>query len=283
MTTSDVVPDHEYGLSRSARYDLCSGCGSVYQQPMPSLAQLADFYPSGYHSFAKAGLLARLKHRSRLGRLTALAGRSSVVVLDYGCGNGAFLREAARHRDWQLWGFEIADRPSKLVEDGGRVTIVRGGLDDLMKELPPVNVVTMNHVIEHLPDPHAVLCALRERMRAGAVLEGQTPATDSLERRVFGTVWSGYHSPRHTVVFSRSGLAGLLARAGFDAPQVTAAFNPAGIAVSLGSCLHGPGGGTIVRAGISWLGLVAAAAALHPIERLSGQPGMVDFTARVAA
>lgn len=250
---------------------------------MPSPAQLAECYPATYHSFAKGGVLATLKHRSRVRRLTSLIDVGSPVILDYGCGEGAFLREAARTRDWRLWGFEIADLPSKLVEEGGRITIVRGALADLMAELPPVDLLTMNHVIEHLPDPHFVLSTLRQHMRAGAVLEGQTPASDSLERRVFGDAWSGYHAPRHTVVFSRSGLATMLQRTGFVKPQVTAAFNPAGVAVSLASALHGPQGGTIVRQGASWLGLVAAATALQPIDRLSGQPGIVDFAARVAA
>lgn len=280
---SSLVPDHEYGLERTARYDVCAGCRSLYQQPMPSLNELAACYPASYHSFAKAGKLADLKHRSRINRLSSLVEARSPVVLDFGCGDGSFALAAARARGWQLWGFEIAERRSKVVQADGRVTIVRGALTDLMAELPPLDLVTMNHVIEHLPDPQSVLSTLRSRMRPGAALEGQTPASDSLEHRVFGGAWSGYHAPRHTVVFSSAGLSTLLSRAGFVAPLVTAAFNPAGIAVSLASALHGPNGGTIVRQGAWWLGLVAAATALQPIDRLSGRPGMIDFSAHLAA
>ena len=43
-------------------------------------------------------------------------------------------------------------------------------------------------------------------LTAAHCMEGQTPAAGSLEQRVFGSFWSGYHAPRHTVVFSASGL-----------------------------------------------------------------------------
>jgi SAM-dependent methyltransferase len=274
------VPDHEYGLTHVATYARCGGCGSLYQQPMPEIGELAAYYPSNYHSFTASGVIPRLKHRARLKRLTSFVNTSRPVVLDYGCGDGGFIRDAAaRAAGWQFWGYEIASRSEKILKEDGRVTIIRGSLDDLLSELPPCDLVTMNHVIEHLPDPVSVLTALRQRMPGGAVLEGQTPAADSFECRVFGTAWSGFHAPRHTVVFSRPGLTAAIERAHFIAPQVTTAFNPAGIAVSLASALHGRQRGKVRRTGGAWLGYLAAATVLQPIDRLSGCPGIVNYVA----
>jgi len=135
----------------------------------------------------------------------------------------------------RFWGYEIADRAETIVLADGEVTIVKGEVSDLFAALPACSLITLNHVIEHLPDPIAVVKELVQKLVPGGIFEGQTPAADSLERSVFASHWSGYHAPRHTVVFSRKGLHSLLERAGLSAPAVQGAFNPASLAISLGS------------------------------------------------
>src|SRR5260370_15893568 len=218
------VPDHEYRLSYVARYKECSACGILFQEPMPTLAELASFYPLDYHSMTHAGLLTRIRNGMRIRRLAKLLAREG-AILDYGCGDGAFLVQAAeRLPGRQFWGYEIADRPERIVLSGGAVTLVKGAVSDLFAALPMCSLITLNHVIEHLPDPPAVVKGLVERLLPGGVFEGQTPAADSLERTVFGSRWSGYHAPRHTVVFSRKALSRLLEQSGLSALIVRGAF-----------------------------------------------------------
>lgn len=272
------ITDHEYGLNHVAYYVGCRVCGTLFQEPMPTMAKLADFYPADYHSMTHAGLLSRIRNQLRIRRLAKLmAGEGA--ILDYGCGDGAFLVQAAQgmpHR--RFWGFEIARHAETIVLAGGAVTIVKGDLPDLIKVLPACSIITLNHVIEHLPNPLEVVTALAARLLPGGVFEGQTPAADSLERSVFGRRWSGYHAPRHTVVFSRKGLCHMLERCGLSAPVTEGAFNPASLAVSLGSIFHGQGG-RVRRSGFKWLCLLATAVSLGPIDLLSGRPGIVNFIA----
>jgi SAM-dependent methyltransferase len=203
-------------------------------------------------------------------------------MLDHGCGDGSFLlRAAERMPNRPLYGYEIGDQRRVERLAGGQVTIVRGSLADLLDVLPRCALVSMNHVVEHLPDPHAVLKAIRDRLLPGGIFEGQTPAASSLEQRVFGTRWSGYHAPRHTVVFSRSGLTRMLERTGFGDVRITPAFNPAAIAVSLASLVHPAGApGRIRRRGASWLMWLGLATALAPIDLASGAGGIMNFHAR---
>jgi SAM-dependent methyltransferase len=261
-------------------YQLCGACGSLYQSPMPDERTLRAFYPPEYHSFGTVGLLTQLKDRARLSRLRAFTAAPEPVMLDFGCGDGRFLKASARTvASMRFRGFEIAAGKCVTQFEGGRVTIVHGRLQDLLDELPACDVITMNHVIEHLPDPLATIRALVSKLKAHGRLEGQTPAADSLEARAFGDAWSGFHAPRHTVVFSRSGLRLLLKRAGLARARVSPAFNPAGIAVSLASVSHHGRAGRIVRSGPGWLACLGVATALHPIERLARQPGIVNFDA----
>jgi SAM-dependent methyltransferase len=279
-----AVPDHEYGVPHVAKYVCCAGCGSIFQSPMPDEAQLAAFYPATYHSFGTKSWISDIRHDMRARRIGALA-KGEGAVLDHGCGDGAFLLRAAnRLKNAQFYGYELDSQRRLETLAGGRVTLVKGSLDDLMDVLPDCQLITMNHVIEHLPNPLATLTRLCKKLAPGGVFEGQTPAAGSLEHRVFGRRWSGYHAPRHTVVFSRAGLSRLLERAGLVEIEIDGAFNPAGIAVSLASLRQAAEEpGIIARRGMGWLSWLGLAGALAPIDLLSGSPGIVNFSARRAS
>ncbi len=225
------VVDREYGISFRASYWECDSCGTLYQIPMPSLDVLAGFYPAKYHAYNSDGLLTRIRLDMRIRRVADHL-QADECFLDFGCGNGAFLYRAAEklpgHR---FFGYEISDRREISTTDDGLVTIVKGDLQDLWDVLPPCRLITINHAIEHLPEPETTVRSLYEKLTSGGILEGQTPVADSLERRVFGRRWSGYHAPRHTVIFSRAGLKEMLTRLGFENVEITGAFNPAALAV----------------------------------------------------
>jgi SAM-dependent methyltransferase len=276
-----AVPDHEYNLEYQAQYARCWECSSFFQSPMPDLNQLSRFYPATYHSFDTNSMLGKLKHRQRLRRLRSFIDSDAITLLDYGSGSGAFIKESARHMPHgTFYGYEINSTDRKDVLAEGHVILLKGSFDYLLDELPLCDVITLNHVIEHLPNPLEVLSKLRQKLKPHGVVEGQTPAADSLEQSIFKKRWSGFHAPRHTVIFSKQGLTRLLKRADFSESRITPAFNPAGIAISLASLPQGNSGGCIARKGFSWLLCVALATFFYPVDLLSGAPGIINFCAR---
>jgi SAM-dependent methyltransferase len=276
-----AVPDHEYNMDYLAPYAQCLDCFSFFQLPMPDSARLSDFYPANYHSFDGNTTLGKLKQKQRLKRVRSLLDSSRMSLLDYGCGNGAFIKASLKEMPAaEFYGYEIGSQNKKEILFDGRVVLLKGSLEFLLQELPMCDVITMNHVIEHLPDPWKVLSVLQTKLNRNGILEGQTPVTDSLEQKIFKKGWSGFHAPRHTVIFSKKGLRKILERAGFTQSKITPAFNPAGIAVSLASLSHGDSPGNISRRGLSWLLFVGAATLFYPIDLLSGAPGMINFYAK---
>ena len=277
-----AVPDREYAVAAATQYLACEGCGSLVQDPMPPDEALGGFYPADYHAVTGQGMLTGLRLRLRHRTVRRLAGEEG-TLLDFGCGNGEFLRYVAtRDLARRCYGYEIAASTEVSTEMDGRVTIVRGDPDALLERLPAVELITMNHVIEHLPCPLRTLTGLRSALSERGTLQGQTPAAGSLEHRVFGTKWSGFHAPRQMVVFSPEGLRRVLTEAGFDTVSVDAGFNPAALAVSLASLRQGSGGGRIRRGGASWMFYLLTATVLAPIDRIGG-PGVVDFAARAGS
>jgi hypothetical protein len=275
------IPDHEYALERHAVYVTCAACSTAFQDPMPKEQELTSLYPVNYHSVERGGLLTQIRYDMRIRRLKNLV-QGGGAILDYGCGDGSFLLSAAKRMPGRrFFGYEIGDRLEIQELLGGAVTLVRGSTAKLLEVLPACRLITMNHVIEHLPDPLGTVTQLADRLVSGGLVEGQTPAAASLEHLVFGSRWSGYHSPRHTVVFSRGGLLRLLERAGLEDVEVRGAFNPAALAVSLASLLQpADAPGKIPRRGPSWLFWLGLATALAPVDLLSTTPGIVNFRAR---
>lgn len=274
------VPDFEYRIEAIVTYVTCAACRTRFQSPMPGLDMLASYYPADYHSQTAGGLLFRIRHDMRLKRIAPLTHEGSVVV-DYGCGNGAFLlRAAERLPDRHYVGYEIGERDEILQLAEGKVTLIKGSLDHLFDNLPPCQVVTMNHVIEHLPDPEDVFKRFLDKLQPGGYFEGQTPAAGSLEHHVFARYWSGYHAPRHTVVFSADGLHRLLTRLDLHNVKIAGAFNPAGVGMSLAHAIVQERPNGIQRRGASWLGWLAAGAPLALIDLISGRPGVINYLAR---
>jgi SAM-dependent methyltransferase len=248
---------------------------------MPDVATLSSYYPADYHSFESASFITKLKHQKRLKSIMPLIADDAFTLLDYGCGGGSFLEFVAeKYPKATLIGFEIAGQKQVVERGNGRIKIIHGGLEDLLAAMPSVDIISMHHVIEHLPDPFDTVSRLGEKIRPGGHFIGQTPACDSFEFRLFQANWSGFHAPRHTVVFSTSGMKALLQRARLSSVKIKGGFNPGGIAVSLASLPHGGKKGRIRRQGIVWLFCVGLATILYPLDWLSGKPGIMDFEAR---
>lgn len=104
-------------------------------------------------------------------------------ILDIGCGPGYFVEVAAR-RGWEAYGLETSSQQAEYAR-----TIL--GLDVMDRTLeqagfPPgyFDVVTMYSVIEHVPDPRALLENVHTVLREGGLVVVKTPNQDSVISRL---------------------------------------------------------------------------------------------------
>ena len=142
-------------------------------------------------------------------------------VLDVGSGNGAFL-DNAKLLGWEVVGLDIDPTVVKSARERG-LNVHQGGLETLSEKVDSFDVITMNHVIEHVHDPISVLNACNRLLRPGGQLWLVTPNINSLGHARFKSTWRGLEIPRHLVIFNYQSLLAALYMAEFmdikDIPQ----------------------------------------------------------------
>jgi 2-polyprenyl-3-methyl-5-hydroxy-6-metoxy-1,4-benzoquinol methylase len=242
------VTDLFGGVSGSWCFYACPSCASLYLDPRPAGPGLAIAYRTYYTHEPDDGGKGSLP--SILGRLVEgyLARRFGLPsshalhvgywlfrllptfrqqldyflrhipegagrLLDVGCGNGAFLSRVSR-AGWQAEGIEPDDAAASVARKAG-CRVATATLDTFEAGVL-YDVITMSHVIEHVPDPARALRFAWTLLEEGGTLWLATPNASAPGRRRYGKDWRGLEVPRHTVIFTHEALENLLRKAGYE-------------------------------------------------------------------
>ncbi len=218
-------------LAATDRYNMglvtvgCLGCGLVMTNPQPTADALDDFYANHYRHFysdvgPRDGIPTAEHIRSaRIDRRCAATAqwlvargelRPGMVVLDIGAAEGSMLKAVG---DQVPSTRRIAIEPNPIF---GRFAMAHAGcewhasLDDLrVSQPPPIDLVIINHVLEHLKHPVQVLQSLKPLLAPNARVYIEVP--DVLEYRKLKMLHIA-----HLWHFSTDTLAHLATHAGFD-------------------------------------------------------------------
>jgi SAM-dependent methyltransferase len=135
-------------------------------------------------------------------------------MLDVGCGSGTSLLEA-KALGATAFGIE-ADPNVKPIAAALGLTIHFGSLQDYPFPELSFDLIVMNQVIEHLPEPDLALEMLRERLTPNGRLVLVFPNASSLWRRLSGNRWINWHIPYHLHHFDRKSFERMVHRCGFE-------------------------------------------------------------------
>ena len=134
-------------------------------------------------------------------------------LLDVGCGEGRSLG-ALRELGWTVEGVDFDPAAVEVARARG-LNVRVGGLADQAYRERSFDAITMSHLIEHVPDPVALLREARRILSPGGRLVVLTPNASSLGHRRHGRDWRGLEPPRHLQVFGPTSLARAADQAGF--------------------------------------------------------------------
>lgn len=141
-------------------------------------------------------------------------------LLDVGAAGGAFVLVAG-DAGFDAFGVEPAPAFARHAREGLGVDVRDGRVEDLDLPAGSLDVVTMWHVLEHVPEPAATLTVLREKLRPGGALVVEVPNVESVAAQRMGVGWTHLDADVHVSQFAPRTLRSLLERSGFAPDQVT--------------------------------------------------------------
>lgn len=199
---------------RFGRIVECGECGLLYREPQET--DLLALYSEGIDEGYLKEWPARRDTFERSFRQLHSFIRPPGDLLDVGCATGFGLR-VAQELGWRPVGLEPGRWAARQARRQGLV-VVGGTVDNCPFADEQFDVVTLWDVIEHVPDPGAMLCAIYDVLRPGGVVALTTMDMGSLVARALGARWP--HLMRmHLWYFGFRHVVSLLSDAGFTAPQ----------------------------------------------------------------
>ncbi|NAS10997.1 class I SAM-dependent methyltransferase [Poritiphilus flavus] len=135
-------------------------------------------------------------------------------LLDYGAGTGDFLL-LAREASWKVSGIEPNARARENARQKGMD--LRANLNEISSG--SFDVITLWHVLEHLPDLQKAISAIKELLRDDGYLVVAVPNFKAWDARRYKEFWAAYDVPRHLWHFSRDGIEQLFSQQGMKLHQ----------------------------------------------------------------
>lgn len=173
----------------------CTGCGLVYVNPRPNMAQMDAFYPKDYHHGRDTDAFTA-RYRRQKALLPSLAGKR---ILDIGCARGDFLSFLLDEEDFDAHG---VDAFSPGVSDP-RISFAHRALTEVGYPAEAFDVVMAWAVFEHLHYPSAYFAESARVLSPGGRLVILVTNAHSL----YGRAAFLEDVPRHTYHYTESTLA----------------------------------------------------------------------------
>ena len=184
--------------------------------PQPSLEKLPDYYKSEdyiSHTDNKRNLFEKIYQlvkaislKRKLKIINSLS-HSNKTLLDIGCGTGDFLK-IAKQDNWSVMGIEPNNR-ARTIANKKTNNLVFG--NEKLQKLKPksFDVITLWHVLEHLPDFDEQILIFKKLLKPKGILIIAVPNYKSYDAKCYQKFWAAYDAPRHLWHFSKNSISKL--------------------------------------------------------------------------
>ncbi|MNJ99302.1 Ubiquinone biosynthesis O-methyltransferase [compost metagenome] len=188
--------------------------------PQPALENLSGYYESDdyiSHTDGKRSMFEKLYHTVKQ---KALRDKIKLVqnfnpakgkLLDIGAGTGDFLVMAQKN-GWNIKGLEPSPKAKAIAQAKG--VSFANDLSEI--EDHSIDVITMWHVLEHVPDVEAQIAELKRIVRPEGTIIIAVPNYKSYDAQHYGIFWAAYDVPRHLWHFSKTSIKLLFAKQGME-------------------------------------------------------------------
>lgn len=160
----------------------CPRCKLRWLSPRPTTVAYSQLYSNDHYfgednvveSYAELASQRVAYFESRIAEIERLLPKPRPLkLLDVGAATGEFVHEA-RKSGHQAFGIEFSEDARRTAYDLYKIELYDHGLED-EEQIHQYDVIHMNHVFEHLPDPKASLEACRGMLQSDGMLVVEVP------------------------------------------------------------------------------------------------------------
>jgi 2-polyprenyl-3-methyl-5-hydroxy-6-metoxy-1,4-benzoquinol methylase len=221
FTTFLECPDHF--LSKEIfTISKCQNCGFLFTNPRPETDKLSSYYKSEEyisHSNSRKGfqnlLYQRVRNFTISRKLKMIHGfKKQGSLLDIGCATGEFLNFCKKN-NWNVEGIE----PDESARQNGISNYaLKIGDENHLNNILPVSfdVITMWHVLEHVPLLNERIDQLQKLLRPDGYLFIAVPNANSPDAKLYGSYWAAYDVPRHLYHFTPETITRIFSKHNFS-------------------------------------------------------------------
>lgn len=186
--------------------------------PQPKTSQLLEYYKTEdyiSHTDAKRNCFEKAYHLVRRfslkQKLKLINGfkNETKTLLDVGCGTGDFLK-TAKENNWTVFGIEPnAEARSIANQKTENAVFDIHQLNNF--ESNSFDVITLWHVLEHLPDLEYQIVTFKKLLKPNGRLVVAVPNYKSFDANCYKQFWAAYDVPRHLWHFDQQSMSKLFA------------------------------------------------------------------------
>lgn len=211
------VSQENFDLLRNEELDM------LVTSPQPSLEKLPSYYESDdyiSHTDGKRSLFEKMYH---IVKNIALQNKLKLInsqslkgnLLDIGAGTGDFL-VVAKNNGWKITGIEPGEKPKAIAVNKG--VSFANDLSEL--ESNSFDIITMWHVLEHVPNLDFQIKELKRLLKPDGTILIAVPNFNSFDANYYGKFWAAFDVPRHLWHFSKTAIDKLFSKENLQLIQV---------------------------------------------------------------
>ena len=183
--------------------------------PQPSLEKLPSYYESVDYISHTDGSKSLFEKMYQFVKSIALKNKLKLInsqsekgrILDIGAGVGDFL-SVAKKDGWETIGIEPSEKAKAIAIKKG-VSFIESVAD---LENNSFDVITMWHVLEHVPDLENQIAELKRLLKPNGTILIAVPNFNSFDANYYGNFWAAFDVPIHLWHFSKTAIEKLFSR-----------------------------------------------------------------------
>lgn len=209
-------------LDRDVTNVICKKCALVFISPRPEKTAAAEFHQDGFLGYKNQTDASVVVPKLKTSDLVVKKGvveflreflRPGANVVDVGCGFGTLLHLLKERASINAVGVEVGNLDIKVAKEYYGLDVFRGTLEDFSaarENAGKFDLVIMNHVLEHLPEPRESLGHVRKILKSDGLLYVGVPNIMNIKKRP-----EDFFQIFHALNFSPYSLKALLEASGF--------------------------------------------------------------------